>query len=787
MAADVPGGLVPYLLTAITSGGQFLYVDSSQVADAADILRAQITNSAGAGRWSDYVSDVSTYRYDTLATYEYDWIDAYTNGERMGNPAETAYLDIPLPSAFPFYGYGPYPYVQVYEDGYVTFGYYFGYVDINTTLPNPNTPNFALYPFWDDLWALYAPDQATAPEGQIGYIYTLQQGDWFAVEFNQYQSFTSGYPVNTFEILLNPMTGEIRYQYKTVPGGAASATIGLENNTGTRGLQVSFNDVAGASNGMGYKFTPVPAQPTKTYTVAVDSSMESVGFLLTGYSGSFMPLVITDPDGTVIVCGTSGVLCVGQDLVQYVQVNTNGRTGDWHAMVDAGATSEGTFSFTSLAASPLSVESNTDHTLATASQQLLVTLNGAADGGTLTGHFRRLNGSEFGGGIDFFDDGLHGDKGAGDGLFGSSPFTPPGAGSVYIDLQGSHGGEPFVRIDPVPYTFQPLEIISLGDAANFGGATPLQFQFTNFDTANHCYWISYDAPEGWWIEFGWLPMRCVDAGATEVFTFNTYLAPYPNVTNDLPSGTTGVVTLSVTEWEKGVISDSASARITRHRAPYAINIFNTTHFLRPYGDTARLEFFVTDAQNVLVADGTEVQLTVSTGVISPTLATTAGGTFWATFTSGADVGTAVITATSLSNLNGVTAATASTSIEIGFSLPNQISLETSVTQLPADGTSTAALVVTVRDRWDNLMQGQTVRIGVEGDGQLGLISGEEVVTGITDINGRFSATLTAGDMVGILGVRAELLYDDGGGQAVVHEDRIEIMIGSRVYLPLASR
>src|SRR4030065_1718050 len=77
MAEDVRGGIVPYLLTAINSGGLFLYVDETQVEDAADILRSQITNSAGAGRWSDYVSDYATYRWNELdLVSEYNWIDA---------------------------------------------------------------------------------------------------------------------------------------------------------------------------------------------------------------------------------------------------------------------------------------------------------------------------------------------------------------------------------------------------------------------------------------------------------------------------------------------------------------------------------------------------------------------------------------------------------------------------------------------------------------------------------------------------------------------------------------
>jgi hypothetical protein len=64
-------------------------------------------------------------------------------------------------------------------------------------------------------------------------------------------------------VLLNSVTGEIRFQYLNVPNGASVSTIGIENSDGSRAVQVSYNDVGGASDGMGYKFTPAPPQPTK--------------------------------------------------------------------------------------------------------------------------------------------------------------------------------------------------------------------------------------------------------------------------------------------------------------------------------------------------------------------------------------------------------------------------------------------------------------------------------------------------------------------------------------------
>ena len=671
MAEDVPGGLVPYLLTALNSGGQFLYVDSSQAEDAADILRAQISNSAGAGRWSDYVSDQPTYVYDDLASWEYHWINA-TAGTNRGNPQENLKLDVPIPSPyFSYYDAGPYSTMHVFEDGYVTFGNHIAYVNANTGLPNPTEPNNALYPYWDNIRPYCPPTGESGNSACEGFIFTLQEGDWYALEFYKYEIGTTGI-TNNFEILFNQETGEIRYQYQTVPNGAGSATIGLENSNGSNGLQISRDDDAGASDGMGYKMVPMPPQPSKTFTVNVDSSMESVGFLLAGYSGSFEPLVVTDPNGTPVNCSDLGTLCLDLDLVQYVQVNTNGRVGDWQAVVDAGSSGAGTFSFTSMATSPIAVESSFDHTLSTGSQQLMVQITGQVDGCVLSGHFHQLNGEVFGNSFNFYDDGQHDDKSACDGLYGSGSFYPAGGGSAYLTLQGLHDGEAFYRIDPLPYTFQPFKVVSLGEGVNFGGVTQLQFQFGNYTIVDHCYWISYDAPEGWWIDFPLFPIVCADAGQTTTGILDVYMTE--GYSNNLPSGTSGVLTLSATEAEKGEISDAASARITRHRQPYDMEVENTISYLRPNGDTAVLKYLISDVQNAVVADGTLVSFFATNGTVSPASATTVNGYAEATFTSGANIGIGVVGALTTNNVSS------STEIAISNPVPSQISLSISDNQ-----------------------------------------------------------------------------------------------------------
>ncbi len=299
MSDEVPGGIVPYLLTALNSGGQFLYVTPDNMEYAADVLLAQITNSAGAGRWSDYVSDQPTYRWDSLATWEYHWIDAKADGENRGNPPDDSYLNIDLPPQTYFqYFSGPYyDTVHVFEDGYATLGLHLNGSPINTEIPDTADPNSALYALWDNLLPYCVPVGELSGEMCYGYIYTLQEGDWFAIEYYDYVPAADQSIYNNFEILLNLETNEIRYQYKSVPNSGATATVGLENSNGTNGIQVTINDPSKPSDGMGYKFVPAPPQPTQTYTVTVDSSMDAVGFLLTGYSGDFMPLAITDPGG----------------------------------------------------------------------------------------------------------------------------------------------------------------------------------------------------------------------------------------------------------------------------------------------------------------------------------------------------------------------------------------------------------------------------------------------------------------------------------------------------------
>ncbi|MEZ4556395.1 MAG: hypothetical protein R3A10_03565 [Caldilineaceae bacterium] len=83
------------------------------------------------------------------------------------------------------------------------------------------------------------------------------------------------------QVWLNFQTGEIRFQYGNVRDEAGTSQIGLRYRNEVFDIDygsviVSKDKLGGAYSGMGYKFTPAPPQPTKTYVVKVDPLIDSV-------------------------------------------------------------------------------------------------------------------------------------------------------------------------------------------------------------------------------------------------------------------------------------------------------------------------------------------------------------------------------------------------------------------------------------------------------------------------------------------------------------------------------
>jgi len=164
----------------------------------------------------------------------YNWFDA-TNGGIVVAEGDDTYEYVSLPFSFNFYG-NTYDGLYVSSNGYVSFGT--GYSTYsNDCIPSTDTPNNAIYAFWDDL----KPDG-----GSNGNVYVKQiDSGTFVIEWYQVKRYESD-DYETFEIVLRD-DNSITLQYQSV-SSTGSATVGVENATGTLAKQYLCNGVGSPLN-----------------------------------------------------------------------------------------------------------------------------------------------------------------------------------------------------------------------------------------------------------------------------------------------------------------------------------------------------------------------------------------------------------------------------------------------------------------------------------------------------------------------------------------------------------
>jgi hypothetical protein len=117
----------------------------------------------------------------------------------------------------------------------------------NTALPEAAAPNGVVAPFWDDLMLDKRSSVQTATKGKAG-------NRTFAIVWNKAVLVDDGGRV-TFEVLFHEASGDVTFQYQSVPGSGASATVGIENQTGADALQYSFDQPV-LTDGSAIRITP---------------------------------------------------------------------------------------------------------------------------------------------------------------------------------------------------------------------------------------------------------------------------------------------------------------------------------------------------------------------------------------------------------------------------------------------------------------------------------------------------------------------------------------------------
>lgn len=165
---------------------------------------------------------------------------------------DDAYQLVPLPFSFTFYKVG-YTSAYVSTNGYLSFiGGSFAY--INTSLPTTAIPNGAIYAFWDDLLV----DNAASVRTQLLGAAPNRQ---FVIEWRNVTFSGDGVRRFDFEIVLQE-NGVILLQYRNIASDqremGSSATIGVEDQTGTSAVQFSFNRASIGVGEFAIRFAHLP-------------------------------------------------------------------------------------------------------------------------------------------------------------------------------------------------------------------------------------------------------------------------------------------------------------------------------------------------------------------------------------------------------------------------------------------------------------------------------------------------------------------------------------------------
>jgi len=200
-----------------------------------------ILESGGPDAYGYYYIDSEDMAYNAPV---FNWIDISSYGVNMNITGDDQNVG-PFATGFTLNFYGiDFISFRACSNGWVSFSSAGSWLS-NTQIPNPNDPNDLLAILWDDLH----PRET----GQA--YYWTNNVDTLIIAYYDFQRY-SGDGSYTFEMILTA-DGNILYQYLSVSGVLNSHTVGIENSSGTVGLQYAFNEEKIAS-GKAVLFTLTP-------------------------------------------------------------------------------------------------------------------------------------------------------------------------------------------------------------------------------------------------------------------------------------------------------------------------------------------------------------------------------------------------------------------------------------------------------------------------------------------------------------------------------------------------
>lgn len=201
-------------------------------------------------------------------------------------------IQVNLPFPFIFYG-------QTYEQAYVATNGYINFLEANayysnTSIPDPNPPNGAIYPLWDDFYV------DTDSSVRTMEIETLQDGPAFVIEWRNVAFLADFDQRVDFEIILYP-NGQILTQYRNIAESGletgSSATVGIENETGTIAFEYAFGQSV-ISDNLAVRYSLVPGGYVEGYVTDANDGLPIANAIVRArQKGALIRDLTTNQDG----------------------------------------------------------------------------------------------------------------------------------------------------------------------------------------------------------------------------------------------------------------------------------------------------------------------------------------------------------------------------------------------------------------------------------------------------------------------------------------------------------
>jgi glucose/arabinose dehydrogenase/PKD repeat protein len=234
-------------------GSTYQFVRWSDGGAQTHLLTAPATPTTYTATYSGLHGCADPFGHTCVTTTDRAWIPADDTVLPLTGDDGVTRVELPFPMRF---------YGQIYRGVWVDVNGLLSFVDpgashpTNVDLPDPATPNAALYPFWDDLVVRADSTVRTAVTGTA-------PDRRFVVEWRNIGMYGSTSARISFQAVLSE-SGQIVFNYADLNTKGRergdSATIGIENAPGDVALRYSFNEAV-LANGRAIVITP-PTDPS---------------------------------------------------------------------------------------------------------------------------------------------------------------------------------------------------------------------------------------------------------------------------------------------------------------------------------------------------------------------------------------------------------------------------------------------------------------------------------------------------------------------------------------------